>query len=351
MQGASVVGGGLTPHDAVNALQQDMVAGQVQTALDVELTSLPLPPTPPSTQLLAGECAAAIKVARLEYFKAHHCRYTAGVMFGDPADPNYQFTLEEMAARAYIRAYAARAGTRKGAPDFTAAAASEEAAGMLPTAVFTSKLPLPLNVAPIQTPPAWNVSWNTTASGFASSLSSRRRSFLGREEVGEGKPTHDMGSVLAISVGENSLSFALAAAKAMEGVEVPGVSRLFEGWPEAYVRLEHAKRKITGFHPGRLRLVGSFVGTVKEEVDMAPPPAITQQEWNATAFFGANHRVHGAPDNLRLRQITSDAALPAAGGAVIMSVDPELTSGVLEVGASDPLAAYVIVEKPQSKLA
>ena len=136
---------------------------------------------------------------------------------------------------------------------------------------------------------------------------------------------------MAVAVGESTLSFALAAAAAMEDANLPGIARLFEGSPEAYVRLEHVKRKIAQFQNARLRLVGSFVGKDKGEVDMAPPPGISEQEWLQTGFFGDGHHVASVPDNLRLSQITPAQALSAgAGTALVMSIDPELTAGVLE---------------------
>ena len=321
---------------AVIALENDMARDQGQAPLDANLTtppSPPLPPLPPSfppppmppQQIPREQCTAALRAAQLEYFKAHYCQYSAGVTFADPANPADQSTLEEQAVRAYIQVYAGRGG--KGAPDIPAAAAAEEAAGMLPHAVFNPKsppVPAPIE-AQYQDPPP--------EKSLASTLFGGRRRLLKKRAGGGGGKTKAQrgagGNVVAVAVGESTLSFALAAASAMEDANLPGIARLFEGSPEAYVRLEHVKRKIAQFQSGRLRLVGSFVGKDRGEVDMAPPAGISDQEWVQTSFFGDGHHVDAVPDNLRLSQITPATAL-SGGTPLVMSIDPELTAGVLE---------------------
>jgi hypothetical protein len=346
---------------AVIALEQDMALAQGQGLLDVNLTSPPeFPPTPPELppppfapmQIPAAQCAAAIKVAQVEYFKAHYCQYTAGAVFADPANLMDQSTLEEQAVRAYIQSYTGA----KAAPDYPSFAAAEEAAEMLPHAVFTTPPPPPGPAAveaQIEHPAAARAGLKAAA---ASSVAHAKALFGGRRRLlrkkgnaAAAKQRGPAGNVVAVAVGESTLSFALAAAKAMEDAGVPGVARLFEGSPEAYVRLEHVKRKIAQFESGRLRLMGSFVGKDRGDVDMAPPPGISEQEWLQTDFFGDAHHVAEIPDNLRLSQITADAAL-SGGTALVMSIDPELTAGVLEgmeasLKAANPKALILTADR------
>ena len=320
---------------AVVGIQQEIAKFLGQPRLDINLTSPPVPlmppppPEPPAAPMMipVDKCTAALRVAQVEYFKAYYCHYAAGLTFPDPANPKDQSTLEEQAGRMYVEFHASR--SPRGVPDIPAVAASEEAADLLPRAMYAPQQPpAPAPVkAQYQDPPK-------AASPLSGLLGGGRRLLKkGGPKGQEGKQKRP-GYSMVVGVGESTLSFALATASAMEQANIPGVARLFEGSPEAYIRLEHVKRKIAQFDSGRLRLVGAFVGKDKGEVDMAPPPSISEQEWLHTAFFGDGHHVEAVPDNLRLKQVTPGAAL-SGGTPLMMSIDPELTAGVLE--GMDPL--------------
>ena len=113
--------------------------------------------------------------------------------------------------------------------DMTAVAAAEEANGMLPHAA---------NITPPAPPEA-------PAPALEESVIGSRRHLLGKKGKGAkpgkaaaaGAAAPGAGYLIAAGVGEKTLAFALAAAETMENENLPGISRLFEGLPEAYVRL------------------------------------------------------------------------------------------------------------------
>ena len=315
---------------AVIALETDMARDQGQAPLDANLTtppSPPLPPLPPSfppppmppQQIPREQCTAALRAAQLEYFKAHYCQYSAGVISRTrrtrPISPRWRSRLFGRTS-AYAGAAVRSAGHSR-------RAAAEEAAGMLPHAVNPKSPPVP---APSKRSTRTLL---PEEPGFHS-LRGRRRLLKKEleEEEGRRRRNGEPAETSSPSLWGEHVEFAPRRERHGDA-NLPGIARLFEGSPEAYVRLEHVKRKIAQFQSGRLRLVGSFVGKDRGEVDMAPPAGISDQEWVQTSFFGDGHHVDAVPDNLRLSQITPATAL-SGGTPLVMSIDPELTAGVLE---------------------